>query len=393
MELLDLILKYKTIILFYGIIILLIYIFRKKLTFQGKFVALYKAKWGIKWMDIASGKHRELIKILGYCGIGLCYVGGAFLIGTLIWTFFKVITVPGTSSGIALVLPGVNVPGIGVLPFTYWIISIFVILIVHEFSHGIVARAWNIKVNYTGIGMFAFFPVAFVEPDEKQIKKEKDIVQYSIFAAGPFSNVLLAISLLLLLIFVIVPIHSSLIEPETYTITGVINDSPAYNSGLRIGTEIIEMDGFDIEEFEKYRLYFNPSPNETMTMKSINGTEYIMTSEQIEDNPYNGKYGFNYQINYELKEKIKENYFYNISYYVLDWIKGLFMWLYLLSLAIGLFNMLPIGPLDGGQIARLNFEKIKGKEKGNVIWKKISIFIVLFILFLMLLPTILNFFM
>ena len=94
-----------------------------------------------------------------------------------------------------------NVPGLGILPFWYWLIAIFVIAVVHEFSHGIVARAHNIPVKHTGLAFFGPIIGAFVEPDEKKLRAGKDITQYSVYAAGAFSNVILALLALLLLAY------------------------------------------------------------------------------------------------------------------------------------------------------------------------------------------------
>jgi membrane-associated protease RseP (regulator of RpoE activity) len=44
-----------------------------------------------------------------------------------------------------------------------------------------------------------------------------------------------------------------------------------------------------------------------------------------------------------------------------------------LSLGIGLANLLPLGPVDGGRMLQVSLQKIKGEEKGNKIWHKISI--------------------
>ena len=193
------ILKYKYIILFYLTIIVLAYINRKKIEVQAKIIFLYRMKWGLKWMDKYSSKYREWVILLGYIGVGAGFVGLVFISYMLIKNLYQLFLVPDTISGVSLVLPGVEVPGLGILPFWHWIIAIFIIAIVHEFAHGIVARAHNIKVKNTGIVLFGPIIGAFVEPDEQNLSKQSDIKQYSVLAAGAFSNVLLAIVPLILL--------------------------------------------------------------------------------------------------------------------------------------------------------------------------------------------------
>ena len=55
----------------------------------------------------------------------------------MIW---NLVTSPVSQPGVALVLPFTNVPGVGYLSFFHWIIAIFLLAIVHEFAHGIVAK-------------------------------------------------------------------------------------------------------------------------------------------------------------------------------------------------------------------------------------------------------------
>jgi membrane-associated protease RseP (regulator of RpoE activity) len=90
------------------------------------------------------------------------------------------------------VLP-IQAKGVFYVPFFYWITSIVFIMLVHEFSHGIIARAHKVKISSTG---FAFLgaiiplvPGAFVEIDESQLAKKSRFAQLSVFAAGPFANI------------------------------------------------------------------------------------------------------------------------------------------------------------------------------------------------------------
>jgi len=54
-----------------------------------------------------------------------------FIIVILVKNVYDLIITPAATPGVSVVLPGVNVPGIGVLPFWYWLIAIFIIAIVH----------------------------------------------------------------------------------------------------------------------------------------------------------------------------------------------------------------------------------------------------------------------
>src|SRR3989338_9950408 len=131
-DLLAWIIHYKYILLFYLILALILYWKRKKLDVQGKVIILYRMKWGLGWMDKYSAKFREWVILLGYIGIGTWPIAVILLTYELMVTLYRLVMVPGTVSGVQLVLPGTNIPGIGVLPFWYWIIAIFIIAVVHE---------------------------------------------------------------------------------------------------------------------------------------------------------------------------------------------------------------------------------------------------------------------
>src|SRR3990167_449105 len=163
-------------------------------------------------MDYITQRFQEWVILFGYIGMGAGFVGLVFISYTLIQNLYSLITQPSATSGVSLVLPGVHVPGLGVLPFWYWILAIFTIAVVHEFSHGIVARAHNIPVKNTGIVFFGPILGAFVEPDEKKLVKEKDIHQYSVLAAGSFSNILLAVFAVLFLNFAFMPLQEMMVE-------------------------------------------------------------------------------------------------------------------------------------------------------------------------------------
>ncbi len=64
-------------------------------------------------------------------------------------------------------------------------------MVVHEFSHGVVARAHDINVKSSGLAFFGPILGAFVEPDDKELKSKPYKSQLSLFAAGPFSNIIL----------------------------------------------------------------------------------------------------------------------------------------------------------------------------------------------------------
>ena len=387
------VLKYKFVFLFYLIVIIFLYIKRKQLTFQAKVIVLYRMKWGIRWMDKYAQKFREWIILLGYIGVGAGYVGLIFISYILIKNLYDLIITPAAVSGVSLVLPGINVPGLGVLPFWYWIIAIFIIAIVHEFSHGIVARAHKVPVKNTGIVLLGPIIGAFVEPDEKKLRKDKDITQYSILAAGPFSNILLAMIVILLLNFATMPLQQGMIEPSGFTFDAYFGEGlPFEQTGIPLGAIIVGLNEESVTNFQQFAdelVFYRPGDTITINTKE---KDYSITLAANPDNEKKSFLGISQVRNeIEIKEKYKQG-IGKLVYYSLDWINGFFRWLFVLSLGIGLFNLLPLPIVDGGRMAQVFLHKWKGKETGEKRYRQLGMFFLLILLLNLFYPLLMKLF-
>jgi hypothetical protein len=82
---------------------------------------------------------------------------------------------------------------------TGWV-ALFIVIVVHEFSHGIFMRYSKTKIKSTGIVFLGPIPGAFVEQDDKSFKKKSRFNQMSVLGAGVFANTLTAIIFYLLYI-------------------------------------------------------------------------------------------------------------------------------------------------------------------------------------------------
>ncbi len=385
--------KYKYILIFYLVIIILLLIKRKKLDVQGKIIFLYRTKWGLRWMDKYAQKYREWIVLLGYIGVGAGFVGLVVISFILVKNLYDLISNPAMASGVSLVLPGINVPGLGVLPFWYWLIAIFIIAVVHEFSHGIVARAHNIEVKNTGIVFFGPIIGAFVEPNEKKMTKEKDITQYSILAAGAFSNVILAVVSLLLLSFAFTPLQQAMIDPTGFTFDAYANENmPFAQAGIAPGTLITGINGIKTIDFQSFsdELAF-VKPGEMIAVQTTE-KEYRIAVAQNPDNERKPFLGIQQIRNeFELKAEYMSAVWKPI-YYMIDWITGFLRWLFLLSFGIGLFNLLPLPIVDGGRMAQVFLHKLKGQEHGEKRYRQVSLFFLLILLLNLFFPLIVKIF-
>ncbi|NYT01115.1 MAG: hypothetical protein GKB99_05290, partial [Methanocellales archaeon] len=95
-------------------------------------------------------------------------------------------------------------PGLA-LPITYGLVALIIAIIVHEFSHGILSEAEDMKIKSLGLAVLAILPAAFVEPDEEEVKKATAKSRMKMFSAGPTANILVFVISLLVFTYVLLP--------------------------------------------------------------------------------------------------------------------------------------------------------------------------------------------
>jgi len=367
---------------FIGCMLLFLYINRKKIIIQKilfpfLYFSMYKTKLGLKLMSSMAKKHPKFLKYLAYVGIVIGFLGMATMSVLLIQNFYSLVTKPAAVSGVGVVLP-FQVKGAFYVPFFYWIISIFLLALVHEFSHGVVARLYKIKIKSSGLAflniLVPVIPAAFVEPDEKELRKRPHIQQLSVFAAGPFSNIIFAFVVLVIMGLVVAPVSNAIFNYDGVLVTGFTpgNETfPAENAGMTENELIIGIDDMPISTVENFtKIMQNKIPGESIVI-TTNVTNYNITLAESPDNESMAYLGIYLTQNQEIKENILQKYG-KILPDIFIWFVGLFYWLYVLNLGIGLFNLVPLGPIDGGRMLQLLMHNLFKKEKGDKIWKTIS---------------------
>ena len=370
----------KAAIVFLIFLSIFVFLNRKKLATHGLFplfyFSMYKTRFGIKFMDYFSKKFRKLLVFIGYAGIAIGFIGMAILSFSLVQNIYNLFTKPEAAPGVGLVLP-FEVKGAVFVPFFYWIISIFIIALVHEFAHGIIARAHDVKVKSSGFAfleiLIPIIPAAFVEPDEKVLRKKSHRQQLSVFAAGPLANIILAFIVIGLSYSIVSPLVDSMVENKGVKITDFVEgDFPAQKSGISKDDIITEIDGKKILTLDDFsNILQNKTPETTIELKTNKSDYSIVLAKNPEDEKkaYLGVY---VQQNRKIKDSFKEGLGSFVPAAIL-WTAGLFYWLIILNLGIGLFNLVPIGPLDGGRMLQLVCHKFFDIEKGNKVWYNVSL--------------------
>jgi len=376
-----------SILIFIGVVFSLVYKYRKNFEFQKignvPITALLKTKFGMNIIDKIGTKHSKFLKVLGYIGIIIGFIGMISMFGMIAYFFVKLLINPAGPTAVSMVVPGVKVPGSPIyIPFWYGIISLFIVVVVHEFGHGVIAKAHKLKILSTGLALITILPAAFVEPDDKALEKKKDKVQYSVFAAGPWFNVILAVIFFVLFI-VIASSLSSLVNNKGFMFESIQADSPAELAGLPVNTAFNKINNVFVSSVVELSLELaKTKPDDVITLQATDENIYTVTLATHPDNASLGYIGILGLSNVQNFDTLYREIIYNILYVLAT----LFQWIWVLSFGIGTANLLPAMPLDGGRMLLTFFRRRTDDKKAKKIAYNVSVFTWLMLAVLVLVP-------
>jgi membrane-associated protease RseP (regulator of RpoE activity) len=375
---------------FLAVIVILAFLDRKNIEFKYGLLTR-RTKKGKKLIYQLAEKHRKILRTLGNVGVVIGIVISIYGFSTLFLSSYKTIFNPeGTQQAFAMVVPsvtGVKYPKfiIGV-PFWYWIIGVFLVMVPHELMHGLLARAEKITIKYLGLALLVVLPGAFVEPDEKQIKKLSMIKKMRIYAGGSFGNFMLAALLAAIVFLCLDPIFFrgavaySYLNYTSYNLT-----EPFPAEKLNMTGQIISIDGKNVKNIEDLRvIMLDTKPSETVLIKTTK-SEYKLKLVSDPKNETKGYIGIAVADSKVLKDEYRNN---PILSPVLSSMTELFVWVLFLNVGIGTANLLPIKPLDGGLMLEEIVNVFFKKKWVNKVVKIVSVFTLLLILIALFGPSI-----
>jgi membrane-associated protease RseP (regulator of RpoE activity) len=258
---------------------------------------------------------------------------------------------------LTVLIPGITLTSAPAI--TYFLLSIPIVLVMHEGGHGIVAALEKIKIKTGGFAIFIAMFAGFVEPDEEEFEKAKKISKLRVIGAGATSNVLFAFVLGAILLtnpfFAMVvpePLLSIFYElPDGVLILSIIENSGAEQAGLLANDIITSINGIPI-----YSPVDFPSlnPGETATVSVLRDGQPLevgLTVMPSPDDPDRGLIGI-----------MRDNSFaYTPVMNYIEWndpnVSMFLLWLWMISFFIGIINMLPLPILDGGKFIHIIIDK------------------------------------
>jgi membrane-associated protease RseP (regulator of RpoE activity) len=352
---------------------------------------MWRTERGLSFIDRIANRFKRWF--MGYGSVVACigFLLMGFVFVNLILNAIILYTRPAVFlPGVRFVLPGV-LPG---LTLPIWLVVIGVVLVIHEFFHGFLLRCQKLKAKSIGVLFLFFIPGAFVEPDEKELMRTKPGKRIRMFAAGPMSNVLISLLFLGLLLVFVVP------KPGVY-VYGVGENYPLENYAENlIGARILAIDNMPVQTLGDYHSFITKtSPGENHVLVTDRG-EYRVELAESDNHGIFGilpasalpRHRFLHPVTILTMTVgiiITGGFFTPVLYTALIpwWAVSLLQWLFALNLGVGLFNLLPAKPLDGGYMLEAAIERRAKKETARQVVKVLS-YTVLVLIILNLIPNV-----
>ncbi|MFP4232743.1 MAG: site-2 protease family protein [Candidatus Aenigmatarchaeota archaeon] len=345
---------------FFAVLAALLIIDRKNIEVNNYVLFMRRTQKGRGLIDRIASWNEKFWNNVGFVSVAVGVIGMVFAFVFIGYIFSQQLIGPPTAEGPALVLPSLSgettaSPGVVAVPFWEWIISILVLVGVHEGMHGIMVKNVKSRIKSLGLALFVVIPGAFVEPDEEDLQKKSWIDQIKVYSAGSFANFCLAAFVFLFLTYVFLPAFAL----QGIGFVGYVNATeydvqsfPAEEVNLT--SPIMSIDGQrtrDYNEFsEVIRRY---SPGDTVQVESPESSYSLKLAENPEDpeSPFLGIAGGSET--HILKGRYQET----LSGSFLNFLRSLLSWIFVLNIGIGIMNLLPLKPLDGGLILETISEK------------------------------------
>ena len=187
---------------------------------------------------------RRFWRIFGEASIWLCFAVMLFLIFGIAASAISTAVEPAQQE----VLPATDIlfiPGVTSFVPIFWpILALIVAVVVHEYGHGLMARAHGMRIRSFGILMAGIIPVgAFYEPDQEEMRIAPQRDRLRMFAAGPSVNIVMTYFVVILLAVVSSGLTAK--QDGVYAV-GIVEGSGADEAGLLPYELISEIDGVAI---------------------------------------------------------------------------------------------------------------------------------------------------
>ena len=278
---------------------------------------------------------------------------------------------------LTVLIPGITLTSAPAI--AYFLLSIPIVLVMHEGAHGIVAALEKIRIKTGGFAIFIALFAGFVEPDEEEFDKAKKISKLRVIGAGATSNVLFAIVLgaimltnpIFGMVIESIPLFGDVILKTFYELSqgvlvlSIIENSGAEQAGLLANDVITLINDIPIHGPADFPIL---NPGEIASVSILRDSQTLEFDVEVmpaPDDPERGLIGIMRDNALPYKPVMNfidwTNVDFNVSMFLL--------WLWMISFFIGIINMLPLPILDGGKFIHTIIDKrISDNAVNGVMW-------------------------
>ncbi|MGB9598253.1 MAG: site-2 protease family protein, partial [Minisyncoccales bacterium] len=194
--------------------------------------------------------------------------------------------------------------------FIFVLLSLVLLVFLHEFFHFIFAKKYKIKVEEFGLGFpprlygkkiketiysLNLLPLGgFVKIDELELKKSPFKKKFWVIFAGVFSFFLIAYFIFSLNAFLGMPVSSDYLPPKNneqvrLMILESVNHSPAQKAGLRTGDSILKIktktETIEINDILQFQTIVNQNKGKEIEVEILRGKKILSFSLVPRENP------------------------------------------------------------------------------------------------------------
>jgi membrane-associated protease RseP (regulator of RpoE activity) len=227
-------------------------------------ILMVRSKRGLKLLD-KTVKPRGFWRFYGEISLWVC-IFSMLMVGLLMIVAFITALVtppqsPPPSASELVAIPGLN----PVIPLGWGALAFIVALVIHEFGHGLQARAHGMRIRAFGLLQLGPLPLgAFAEPQYEELTNAPSKERMRMFAAGPATNIFAAVVCLMFLGGLAGQFVAS---DDGVHVRGIVQEEGAYDAGLEPWDTIQSIDDQavnDVDDF--YDIMTDYSANDTIAI-------------------------------------------------------------------------------------------------------------------------------
>ncbi len=307
-----------------------------------------QAQAGVNYLGIGIDSITFAGGFAGYVFAALLYNAGKIIYGMAEYAISYAAGAPKMQAltnqvpGVAPIIPGIDIPLFAGL------ISLAMLLIIHEFSHGFLSRMAKVRLKSIGLVLFGIIPMgAFVEPDETGISKLDSIKQTKVFTAGISANFIAMLvfgALTILFVYTVIPAIDSGTGVFVY---GTTQGYPAAGV-LQPGMRILYWNGYQIRNMSSFAVAAKNDTAGSMVTVTTNSSTY--TFKAVAPTGMNTTAKGIIGVNVYEGSVIANTPYAQVMYFLYTVLALSFM----LNFLVGAVNLLPLPGFDGWRIYKAN---------------------------------------